>query len=231
VDQIPNFGDSRQMVSCVFCGGPVETRDHVPSKVFLDEPYPTNLPIVPSCKLCNSGFSLDEEYVACLVECVLAGSTDPRLVKRKKIKRILEKKPALASKLSDARQETESGTIFTIEMERVRNVVLKLARGHAAFELNEPQLDNPSDISFLPFPSMNPAIREIFEGSPGSSGPLLAWPEVGSRAMQRLVEGLPEDSSWIIAQPGRYRYITSVDGSAIVRIVISEYLACQVEWA
>jgi len=33
-------------------------------------------PVVPACVKCNQGFAPDEEYVAALIECVLAGSAD-----------------------------------------------------------------------------------------------------------------------------------------------------------
>src|SRR5579883_1837339 len=72
MEQIPNFGDIRQLAWCVYCGGGTETRDHVPSKVLLDDPLPKNLAVVPACLSCNTGLSGDE-YFACLIECVLAG--------------------------------------------------------------------------------------------------------------------------------------------------------------
>jgi hypothetical protein len=34
---------------------------------------------------------------------------------------------------------------------------------------------------------------------------------------------------WIVVQQGRYRYAAESDGS-MVRMVLSEYLACQVVW-
>jgi len=226
VEQVQNYGDVRQTAFCAYCGGPTETRDHVPSKVLLDEPYPTNLPVVPACQKCNQGFSQDEEYFACLLGCVLAGSADAYCIERKKIRKILERKPALASRLSQACQEVNGRPFFNVETERVMNVALKLARGHAAFELNEPQLDNPSNLDILPFTFMTSGVRRDFEAPPDSS----IWPEVGSRAMQRLVVNEPGTSSWIIVQPGKYRYLTSVGNGVVVRIVFSEYLACQVAW-
>jgi len=226
MEQLQNFGDSRQTGFCAYCGRGAETRDHVPSKVLLDEPYPTNLPVVPACQSCNESFSLDEEYVACLVECALTGSADADGVEREKIRRILEEKPAMALRLCQAFQETEGGASINIEAERVRNVVVKLARGHAAFELNEPQLDDPSNLAVVPLPSVDPAARNHFEASPKSS----LFPEVGSRAMQRLVVNEPGASSWIIVQPGRYRYLTSVGDGVVVRMVIGGYLACEVAW-
>ena len=56
------------------------------------------------------------------------------------------------------------------------------------------------------------------------------WPEVGSRAMQRLAMAYPNTPSWIVVQPGRYRYVACVDDIVLVRMVLSEYLACEVIW-
>ena len=164
LEQIPNYGDSRQLERCVYCGAGTETRDHVPSRVFLDRPYPSNLPVVPACEDCNAGFSLDEEYLASLIDCVIAGTSDPNFVPRPKVKRTLERKPLLAKRLENARLEEASS--FTIERGRVENVVLKLARGHAAHELNEPQFDYPSQISFLPLATLPHDKTHHFETPP-----------------------------------------------------------------
>jgi hypothetical protein len=55
-------GDSRNKEYCVHCCGPDETRDHVPSKVLLDEFYLENLPVCPSCLKCNNASSADEWF-------------------------------------------------------------------------------------------------------------------------------------------------------------------------
>jgi hypothetical protein len=183
MEQIRNFGDARNQGWCVYCGGSEESREHVPSRVLLDEPYPTDLSVVPACRRCNSGFALDEEYFACLLECVLAGGVEPERFSRLKIARILRNKPELAVRLGKAKQVRDGGVVFNPEPDRVRNVLLKLARGHAAFELNEPQLDEPASIFVEPFENMSPEDRENFECAPETN----LWPEVGSRAMQRLL--------------------------------------------
>ena len=38
---------------CIYCGDVAETRDHVPSKAFMIEPYPDNLPTISACAPCN----------------------------------------------------------------------------------------------------------------------------------------------------------------------------------
>lgn len=235
MEQLPNYGDQRQMDKCVHCGGENNTIDHVPSKVLLDEPYPENLPGVPACWRCNQSFSMDEEYLASLIECTLTGSVDPNDIGREKIKRIVQERPALASRLIRAQRQTSQGIAFDVERERVSNVLLKLARGHAAFELNEPQFEEPLRLNFCPLPMMGKTEREQFETL--SQIPQLSiWPEVGSRAMQRMVIGTSESQSfvfrpgWISVQPGRYRYLAIVGDGVIVRMMFSEFLAGEVAW-
>jgi len=71
--------------------------------------------------------------------------------------------------------------------------------------------------------------RRSFEsGSPGATAP---WPEVGSRAMTRLIEGHDMGpSDWITVQPNRYRYLATVADGIVVTMVLSEYLGCEVVW-
>jgi len=200
----------------------------MPSRVFLDKPYPEHLPVVPACADCNAGFSLDEQYVACLIECSMCGSADPAAVKRDKIARILRDTPALAARIAAARRETADGVTFAVEFDRVRNVVLKLARGHAAFELNEPQFSEPANVGIAPLAVIPAEDRERFEQPPAQ----LIWSEVGSRAMHRLAGSFPDGDSmgWIVVQPRRYRYLTAMGPGVTVRMVFSEFLAAEVLW-
>ena len=84
------FVDQRLTGMCVYCGGTPNTRDHVPSIVFLDEPLPRDLPVVDACEKCNNGFSIHEQYLACLLECAIHGSVEPEHVKRDKVKNLSE---------------------------------------------------------------------------------------------------------------------------------------------
>lgn len=226
VRQLRNFGDERQIAGCAYCGGEAATRDHVPSRVLLDEPYPENLPVVPACTGCNVGLSADEEYTACLVACCVAGSCVPAALGSPKIRRILTEKPALSARLAKAQRETAYGTQFSVEHDRVRNVVLKLARGHALFELNEPQYEDPSSITYAPLLSLTQGSRDQFDRKLTSG----VWPEVGSRAMQRLLLSDNNFTRWIEVQPGRYRYIAHSGEAVVIRVILSEYLACEVVW-
>jgi hypothetical protein len=230
VKQIWGFGDDRNKGWCVYCGGPGETRDHVPSRVLLDEPYPPELPVLPACVACNAAFSRDEAYLACLVECALTGSVESAKGRRK-VGKILAKSPALATRLAAARCEREGQIGFNPESERVRSIILKLGRGHAAFENNEPRIDEPESILFAPFTAMSETERKRFENGLDGSGGLARWPEVGSRAMTRLLTGYDlGPGGWISVQPGIYRHRVDWSDGFRVWIVMREYLAAEVAW-
>ena len=230
MEKVQNFGDDRSKGWCVHCGGANESGDHSPSKVFLDEPYPEDLPVSPSCYACNNGFSQDEAYVAALIESVLAGSADPDRVFRPKIAKMLRHNPELCKVINAGRSETNEGVVFAVDQERVKRVILKLARGHVAFEINEPQLDAPDYVGMRPLTLMSEKERADFENDSGQY--LAGWPEVGSRAMNRLLIVGAEAFSggWLHVQKGRYRYRVGQEGGVSVRFVIRDYLACEVIW-
>ena len=227
------YADSRNRGFCVHCGGPYETDDHVPSKVLLDEPYPENLMVCESCVACNHRLSLDEEYFACLLECVIAGEAEPAKMQRPKIAKILEGNESLLCRLKRARSENDGIRLWTVENERVRAVLLKLARGHAAYEYNLPQLGEPDSFQFSPLHTLNAAERSHFEELDDQAEQVLAgWPEVGSRALQRLlvVESQAFREKWIEVQEANYRFRITEDDGLTVKIVLREYLACKVVW-
>jgi 5-methylcytosine-specific restriction endonuclease McrA len=227
------FADERFTGLCAYCGATPDTRDHVPSKVLLDEPLPADLPVVSCCHSCNDGFSLDEQYLACFVECVIRGSVEPDLVQREKVKRILRDHPALAARIAESsRCEDQAGNIMWLpQVDRVGNVVLKLARGHSAYKYSEPQLAQPKRLSFIPISLMSEEQLRLFETP--RAGDL--FPEIGSRAfLDAMVVGnevFTQEGTWTVVQEGRYRYSVSQHSEQVtVRFVLSEYLACEVTW-
>lgn len=230
---LENYADRRQRAWCIHCSTSQKgSRDHVPSKVFLDDPLPENLPLVDICAKCNQSFSLDEQYLACLIECAACGSADPSDVLRVKIRRILTEAPSLRAKLEQARTvkriDEKEVLSWVPESARVKNVLLKLARGHAMYELNEPIFDEPSAISFAPIHLLSPRSRHLFEF--GDEDCFAVWPEVGSRAMQRILLQSDVVSGWIEVQPGRYRYKVGWAGPISVKMAIRDYLAAEIIW-
>lgn len=224
------FVDERLKGICVYCGARPDTKDHCPSKVLLDEPYPPNLPVVEACATCNQSFSLDEQYMACLLECVVCGSTDPKALHRKSIQRILSKAPRLVAEIQSTLTVDGAGNkVWHPDMARVINVVLKLARGHLHYELNVQERGDPASIEIVPLPLMRPESREFFECP--EPEPMAVWPELGSRAFMRaLPSGDQVADGWLDIQDGRYRYLVGQGHGNYAHMVIGEYLACRVAW-
>lgn len=221
------YGDDRILQGCFHCGGRPDTNDHSPPKVLLDKPYPAEMITVPSCYECNNSASLDEAYLACVIECAVTGNVSAKSVSRKVIQKMLAHSPALASQMNAIRMMGEDGPTFHPDPERIRRVVVKIARAHAAYELHEHFEEEPVPVRFFPLQMLSEEQREEFERPAGG----MMWPEVGSRALQRLVEGYPGDRpGWVEVQEGRYRYMAAIGDGRIVRMVMSEYLGCEVVW-
>lgn len=109
------------------------------------------------------------------------------------------------------------------------NVVMKLARGHVAYQDSEVILAEPATTLVRPIETMTEATRKAFETPPIQD----VYPEIGSRAFYSAVgevAGPPYVTAWHMVQPGRYRYLVSHSGQMTVRFVLSEYLACEVVW-
>lgn len=243
MEQLRSNADSRILNDCVYCGDISNTREHVPSKVFLDRPYPENLPVVGACFPCNNSFSADEEYVAAFIETVKADTTEPSKIGRKKIANLLERTPALKARIQNEIIYCNDRVMFGMEVERIKRIVVKLARGHAAFELSQPCRHEPShiwwgDINTLSEEKRKDFCSDIIVGLIG---------EVGSRNSMRLmvVEALLKDphsgsmnkvgfilNPWIEVQEGQYRYISDDSNDSIrIRMIIGGYFACEVIWS
>lgn len=239
--QLNSFADDRLIRGCVYCGGSADTRDHVPSKCLLERPYPENLTVVGCCYDCNQGFSKDEEYFVCLIESVLCGSIDPEKIERSSVAKIMQKSPALRKRIEDSKTEVNGQIAFIPEFERIQNVMLKLARGHATFELSQPCRMEPDHFWCGVLSSLPEENQEAFNSVHFQHN----FGEVGSRNMQRLMvtqmtvmseNGEEQNISmlindWIDVQDDRYRFIAIDDmGTFVIRIVIAEYFACEVAW-
>lgn len=224
-----DYSDDRTRGMCVYCGGKPETREHVPSKIFLDKPYPSYLPIVEACAKCNHAYSLDEEYLACLIDCVISGTTDSNALQREKTKNSMLHTLALTERIAGARRETDKGVIYDVEIHRVKNIVKKVATGHVLYELGSLLPMDDAEVSIAPLPCLDPEDICYFENL--GSVEMASWPEAGSRALQRLLI-LDEnyENGWIHVQRGRYRYSVTQSDTIDARIVFSEYLACLVRW-
>jgi hypothetical protein len=235
MDQINEFVDERNKGFCIHCGGPPTTSDHVPSKCFLQEPFPTNPPTVPVCAECNEGFSLDEEYFVSFLSAVLAGSTASDLQGIASAGRAFQRSDKLKARIERSKTSfvTRGGDcrlLWKPEHERINRVILKNARGHAFFELGEPTLGESANVWALPVASLSRNERDEFEGLTSGRNALAPWPEAGSRMMTRVVTGQDLLGDWVIVQEGTYRYAVAQVGGMRVRSVVHEYLATEVLW-
>lgn len=241
MEQLNNFADNRLIGGCIYCGGSADTRDHVPSKCLLEQPFPDNLPVVGCCYSCNQNFSKDEQYFVCLIESVLCGSTDPAKIGRPSVAKMMQNSPTLRQRIENSKIEVDGQIAFVPEIERINNVMLKLARGHAAFELSQPCRRKPDHFGCGPLSLLPQEDREVFDSVHFQQ----ASGEVGSRNMQRLlvtqITRLAENgeqqnvgmliNDWIDVQDDRYRFLAIDDmGQIVIRIVIAEYFACEVAW-
>ena len=224
------FIDDRFRGVCSFCGAVPDNRDHVPSRVLLDKPYPENLPVVESCTGCNEGFSKDEEYLACFIECVKKGTTDYDETFRPKVAKTLKARPSIKSRIEQSKTENEQGElVWKPETERIKNVVLKLAQGHMAYELGLQHVEDPIVLDVVPVPYMTEEYSSQFF-SPSARGNLL-YPEIGSRSFIKLgKEKSRSYGEWNVVQSGLYEYMIGQSGGDWVKLVIGDYLACEVVW-
>lgn len=218
--QRPEYGEGHHERICCYCGDLADTVDHVPSKVFLNKPYPDNLPVVPCCKKCNVNFSLDEEYVAVLFECVRRQTFDFNQLEREKVRKIIKHKPALLQTVMASVLKSYDGH-YSIDPEdtRLSSVLIKLVGGHLRFEgLDQLFIHDGMKISFYQDIRSN---REFYDRlhAPIFSNLL---PEVGSRALRAFIKQESACGLWFEVQPDVYEYCVAPDNSE-VRIIVHNY--------
>ncbi len=209
MDFVEDYSDDRQKAWCVYCGDQIvdvaANRDHVPTKsllskhirergaIFDRKPDHSDgyLPQILVCKACNSGFSEDEAYLLCCLHALRAGSLYPDreffpdswniLRSNRHIVRLLK---ADASGQLPLFNNLEP-FILQPDMERIKNVVVKNARGHVYHEIGEPMLELSSSVMVTQISAMTDDQRAEFEAI--GSG-MEIWPEVGSRMMLQMCE-------------------------------------------
>ena len=171
-------------MNCIFCGEIADTREHAPSKVFLSQPLPSDLPTVPSCYKCNNSFSSDELYSAMLIK-LLRTKYDGYELNNSDLERLNRKEGQEANQfVLDHENE-----LSYIDNDRLERVLIKLARSHAVYELYDCfEYDKNSRFNidlfydFKPFIDQN-TIEEI------SSIILLddmLLPEMGAKLYERI---------------------------------------------
>lgn len=239
MDNIPEYVDERHKGWCIYCGTEVATvstnRDHVPSKTLLLRPLPRNLPVIASCTSCNSRFAPDEEYLFLFLSCVLSGSTNPDDHSSQRAAKALRHHKKLRARIERSKTEYQTiggdtRQIWNPEEDRINRVITKNARGHYFFEYGEPIFAKPDYVWTKPLESMTGPERNDFEDMQ-FSGTIAAWPEVGSRMLQRVMTGQDLRNGWVIVQDKVYRYGLRPGKRTMIRCVLFEYLATEVCWS
>jgi hypothetical protein len=233
--QIQDFSDSRYKGSCVHCGAALSRKptndDHVPTKSLLDRPLPANVHVLETCVDCNSGFSADEEYFVAFLGSAMSGSTSPEAQVFESARKVLTGNARLQREIELAKVEAvDSDGVRRLkwnpELERIRRVVVKNARGHVFHELGRPMHDEPDEVMVVPLELIEEERLADFLTA-GMGG---VWPEVGSRLFQRLFEGIDMAAGWIIVQPEIYVFAIIESDGVTVRSIIREYLLTEVTW-
>ena len=223
---------------CIYCGAIADTREHVPSKVFLMKPLPSDLPVLPACQKCNNGFSSDELYTKTYIECLKQvldsknyGYLQIEITDRKEIK-----------EAKDAVKEAIGKKVLSYD-NRVGRVLLKLAIGHATYELSEGYCTlkwsgTPLYIKYIIKSTICEAEWNDLEYPEPMNDKML--PEMGSRVFRNFcVLQMPLVSfetkeqlnlnltmmDWTDIQDGAYRYLAYFeDDKLVVKMIIMNYL-------
>lgn len=220
---------------CIYCGAKADTREHIPSKVFLVKPYPDNLAIVPACFGCNNSFSYDELFLSILIEKLkykyygsqfaYTEETLARLNNNKKLEGEIEK-------------AISRNNINELE-ERIKRVLFKLAIGHAVYETSEGYCLKNVTVKYAFLNNMSDEEIENFCQPLIIDGQL--FPEVGSRAYERIRVLEVKLSStndpnkhlttqvlcleWVEVQASKYIYTSYRFGDEIVvKLIINDFL-------
>lgn len=235
------FGDSRILellkydkkgqFKCIYCYEKADSREHIPSKVFLNEPFETNLAILPSCKSCNNSYSENEQYLACLIDYVQCKMSNLKAVKRSKIQKAFNVRPHIKNQLEESTKYNDNGDIEYIEIDdnKIQKILLKLSIGHATYSLSSIHLGEPSAINYKFFPQLTNDEMYNFNLEPICD----VLPEIGSRGgtyISILNDAIPL-ATWNIIQDNQYRFLAfNNKNSTIVRVVIGEYFYLEVIW-
>jgi hypothetical protein len=201
-------------MTCVYCSGMADTREHCPPKSFLKEPYPDNLTLIPACRKCNNSFSKAE----------------------RKFKLLMDN---LENNINDERTTEDIQHLVTkhILPDYARMVLYKVAIGHSAYMLSTGFGEShPIENVDILFAIKNQCSQKEWENFQDLTL-IDTIPELGSRASDRclLVKSVGDDSfrmvvfDWINVQDGIYKYLPYHDEKNIsVKMVIRDLLYVKV---
>lgn len=222
---------------CIYCGGTADTREHCPSKMLVSDLGDINLPVLPACFSCNNGFSEDELFAKSYLDYIKIWQFGHALPENVDLKTNIEKEA-----LSQSKRFIE--TNGSDQNERVKRILIKLAIGHATYELSEDlSFGSGWTVSAVQYLTKSMVDKEDWnllqkpvEVSEES------FPEIGSRQYTdiMIVEGyrsVPNVQNhifliWQDIKEGVYSYIAYSTGfkEIVVKIVIGDVFFAQISF-
>jgi hypothetical protein len=142
---------------CIYCGLPGDTRDHVPPRLLLEKPFPPDLRIVPACRTCNEGWSLDEEYFAVILAHVGQHPLlEAKIENEGKIDRALADSEGLDQAIINSLQITEDGRVQILpDMDRIGRIATKIAFGLYCLEYGHTRSLRDFSINWISTPDQD----------------------------------------------------------------------------
>ncbi len=226
------YYDGKNENGCIYCGAIANTREHFPSKVLLNKPYPDNLFTLPACLKCNNGYSLDEEYLACFIE-KLKEKVFKGYKMRDKIIDILNKKIKLNELIDEQIISDGELIILNVETDRFKKVIEKIAICHAGYEFDTITSCDTINTWFDFAVNLSNDQIKCFKESQISN----VIPEIASRYSTEycIVETNGSKDiflmyNWEKIQKGIYEYCVFINynGNVCVRLILSDFLYCEV---
>ncbi len=231
--------DKKSYSACVYCGERANTREHIPSKVFLSKPYPANLAIVPACLKCNNSFSNDELFLSILIEKLKSKYFGKNYVLSEETERRIDQNEKLVHAIDMAIGNDRIDELN----KKISRVLFKLAIGHSVYELSEGYCIEEGTVNYSFLNNLSAEEIEEFSLPFNLNGEL--FPEVGSRVYERMLflevnlanAHDPEQQiiaplvllDWVDVQESRYSYTSYRFGNDIVvKMIINEFLYAQV---
>jgi len=147
----------KSKIKCVYCKtSDANTDDHAPSKNLFHDTSVVSFITVPACKICNAGFSKDEEFFRNFVcNLGLENSTNAQKLFTSKITRSIQRKPRLAESMFQKMQLVDVYTpggiylgkrtkisVDSNDHSRIDNIITKYTKAYFFKHFNIPIPDN-----------------------------------------------------------------------------------------
>ncbi|MDO7284684.1 hypothetical protein Q5W88_16305 [Shouchella clausii] len=223
---------------CIYCEKEADTREHIPSKVFLNRPFPEHLSTLPACKSCNNSYSHDELFVSLLIQLLKQKYYGSNYSFSNEVNSRIENKRNIET-VKNIKNVINTGEL-NVYQHQVSRVLTKLAIGHAVWEIFGEfcieDVEVTSDTANISYAFLNElSQKEVDEFFSYFDITNQVLPEVGCRAYEHILV-LEQDGEepkyfldWVEVQESEYLYTCYRFGDEIiVKIAINSFLFAKV---